>query len=45
MNAAGQPELYVVRNPAENLASEEKVEVVRYVVHSEEIIAIGEKKA
>jgi len=45
MNAAGQPELYVVRNPAENLAPEEKVEVVRYVLHSEEIIVKGEMKA
>jgi len=45
MNAAGQPELYVVRNPAENLAPEEKVEVVRYVVQLQEIRAKGEKKA
>ncbi|MBC8420109.1 MAG: DUF3883 domain-containing protein [Desulfobacterales bacterium] len=44
MNAAGRPELYVVRNPAKNLAPEEKVEVVRYVVHLEEIRAKGEKK-
>ena len=45
MNAAGRPELYVVRNPAENLAPEEKVEVVRYVVELEEIRAKGEKEA
>jgi len=45
MNAAGRPELYVVRNPAENLAPEEKVEAVRYVVELEEIRAKGEKKA
>jgi len=45
MNAAGQPEVYVVRNPAENLAPEEKVEVMRYVVQLEEIKVKGEKKA
>ena len=45
MNAAGRPELYVVRNPSENLAPEEKVEVVRYLVHLKEIRAKGEKKA
>ncbi len=35
----------MVRNPAENLAPEERVEVMRYVVQSEEIKAKGEKTA
>ncbi len=44
MNAAWRAELYVVRNPAENLAPEEKVEVVRHVVQLEEIRAKGGRK-
>ncbi|MFH1449905.1 MAG: hypothetical protein ABIG09_05830 [bacterium] len=41
MNAATKPQLYIIRNPAENLEPEEKVEVVRYVVPFEEIITKG----
>lgn len=43
MNAATGPQLYRVKNPAENLAPQERVEVVRYVVGSEEIKDKGEK--
>lgn len=45
MNAATGPQLYMVKNPAENLEPEERVEVVRYVVQSEQIKAKGEKTA
>jgi hypothetical protein len=45
MNAAKTPELYVVRNPAENLSPEERIEVVRYVVPPEEIKSKGQRKA
>jgi hypothetical protein len=45
MNAATLPQLYMVRDPAENLAPEEKVEVVRYVVSSEQIKTRGETSA
>jgi len=45
MNAGTGPKLYIVKNPAENLAPEERVEVVRYVVQSEQIKAKGEKTA
>ena len=43
MNAAKKPQLHMVKNPAENLNPEEKVEVVRYVVQSEEIMDRGER--
>ncbi|MFQ5964571.1 MAG: helicase-related protein [Candidatus Scalinduaceae bacterium] len=42
MNAATEPRLYIVQNPAENLEPEEKVEVVRYVVSLNEITTKGE---
>jgi hypothetical protein len=42
MNAATLPQLYMVRDPAENLAPAERVEVVRYVVSSEQIKTRGE---
>jgi len=45
MNAAKGPQLYMVKNPAENLEPEERVEVVRYVVPSEQIKAKGGKTA
>jgi len=45
MNAATLPQFYMVRDPAENLASEERVEVLRHVVQSEEIKGKGEKTA
>jgi len=38
MNAATEPQLYIVQNPAENLEPEEKVEVVRYVVPFKDIV-------
>ncbi|MDY6865120.1 MAG: helicase-related protein [Halobacteriota archaeon] len=38
MNAAEEPRLYIISNPAENLEPEEKVEVVRYVVPLKEIV-------
>lgn len=41
MNAATKPQLYIIQNPAENLEPEKKVEVVRYVVPFEEMIAKG----
>jgi len=31
-NAASQPTLYIIRNPAENLTPEEKLEIVRFIV-------------
>ena len=39
MNAATNPQLYIIQNPAENLEPNEKVEVVRYFVPLEEIMA------
>jgi hypothetical protein len=42
MNATTLPQLYMVRDPFENLAPEERVEVVRYVVSSEQIKTRGE---
>ncbi|MHA1859703.1 MAG: helicase-related protein, partial [Candidatus Asgardarchaeia archaeon] len=35
-NAAANPTLYIINNPAENLAFKEKVEVVRFIVPPEE---------
>ncbi|MDI6786415.1 MAG: helicase-related protein [bacterium] len=43
MNAAEKPQLYIIRNPAENLEPEEKVEVVRYVMPFKEIVEKGVK--
>jgi len=43
MNAATLPQLYMVRDPAETLAPEERVEVVRYVVGAEEIKDKGDR--
>jgi hypothetical protein len=39
-NAARQPELYIIRDPAANLQPEERVEV-RYLVRVEEIVERG----
>lgn len=36
VNAAVKPTLYIIRNPAENLKPEEKVEIVRFIVPVEE---------
>lgn len=41
MNTATKPQLYIIRNPAENLEPEEKIEVVRYVIPFKEISAKG----
>ena len=43
MNAASEPQLHVIRNPAENLEPEEKIEVVRYVIPFKEIDAKGDR--
>ena len=37
MSAKRDPQLYIIRNPAENLNAEEKMEVVRYFVPFNEI--------
>ena len=37
MNAATNPKLYVVQNPAEKLQPEEKLELVRYIISVKEI--------
>ena len=37
MNARTDPKLYIIQNPAETLAAEEKIEVVRYFVSFKEI--------
>ncbi len=42
LNAATNPELIVIQNPAERLNPEERVEVVRYIVSEEQIIEKGE---
>ncbi|MBA7676965.1 hypothetical protein ES703_85211 [subsurface metagenome] len=44
MNAAKEPQLYVVRNPAENLEPEERIEVVRYIIPFKEIVAKGNEE-
>ena len=44
VNAATNPELYVVNNPAENLKFFEKVEVVRYLVEPEEWKSKGKRE-
>lgn len=41
MNAANEPELIIVRNPAENLKPEELVEMVRYIVSADSILSAG----
>jgi SNF2 family DNA or RNA helicase len=43
MNVKNKPQLYIIRNPAENLEPEEKIEVVRYVIPFREIDAKGDK--
>jgi len=42
MPTAKNPNLYIVQNPAENLAAEEKVELVRYFVPFKELREKGE---
>lgn len=36
-NASSKPELFIVQNPAESLRPEEKIEIVRYIIKSEDI--------
>jgi hypothetical protein len=36
-NASSKPELFIVRNPAESLHPEEKIEIVRYIIGSAKI--------
>lgn len=43
MNTKSRPRLYIIRNPAENLEPEERIEVVRYVIPFKEIDAKGGK--
>jgi hypothetical protein len=42
-NAGLNPELIIVNNPAENLNSIEKQEVVRFIIKSDEIAAKGKR--
>jgi len=42
-NAATNPELHIIPNPAETLRAEEKVEIVRYLVNDNEIFSKGIK--
>ena len=39
MNASSNPQLYIVQNPAQNLVPDKKVEVVRYIVSLENVVA------
>jgi hypothetical protein len=41
-NAAKNPELIIIQNPAANLTPQEKVEVVRYVFKENEITTLGD---
>jgi len=43
MNTSTLPQLHMVRDPAEHLAPEERVELVRNVVGAEEIKDKGDK--
>ena len=36
-NAVNRPELFIIQNPADTIKPEEKVEIVRYIVDSDEI--------
>jgi len=42
-NAATTPELIIINDPADNLDTIEREEVVRFIVHSEEILKKGRK--
>ncbi len=42
MGTSNEPQLYIVQNPAQSLAADERVEVVRYFVPFDEIKAKGE---
>lgn len=41
LNASTKPELYIVKNPAQNLSPEERIEVVRYLFKNQEITSKG----
>jgi hypothetical protein len=41
LNAKTKPELFIIRNPAENIKPDEKIEVVRYLVTYDEIKSKG----
>lgn len=43
LNASTNPELVIIKNPAENLKPKEKVEVVRYIVPFKEIDVKGKR--
>lgn len=43
MNAAPNPELYIIPNPALTLQAEERIEVVRYIIPFNELIEKGHK--
>jgi len=42
LNAAEKPELVIIKNPAETLQADRKIEVVRYIVPTDEILNHGE---
>jgi len=41
LNAATEPKLYIIQNPAQNVSAEEKIEVVRYIIPLTQIQAKG----
>lgn len=43
-NASSSPQLFIVKNPSENLSASEKVEIVRYIIQSEDIMKRGVKE-
>ncbi|RKY28141.1 MAG: helicase [Candidatus Omnitrophota bacterium] len=43
LNVSTKPELYIVRNPAQNLSPEERIEVVRYLFKCQEIVKKGKR--
>jgi hypothetical protein len=42
LKAGSKPVLYIVQNPAEKIAPDEKVEIVRYIVAEQQILEYGE---
>lgn len=42
-NASKSPQLFIIQDPAENLDAHEKVEIVRYIIESEDISKRGDK--
>ncbi len=45
MNTMTTPQLYAIKNPAENVQAEEKIEAVRFMVPFSEIAAKGERES